>query len=253
MKNFLRDEKHFYQKCKESGSSLSYTCSISNETGLIAPAPLPKQEFEVEESIPMSKLDTTYSELFRSFQTYFASEAKSLEDSTLNNELKLIEDLLSCKSEKSSFSRGSTKEVDKMDLQTHNQLVAEKVKALEASFKSSFKFLPNSVDVCFLMDCTGSMGSWIDMCKNKIEEIVDLITKTYSASTQLRLSFVGYRDIKDTPRFSIHPFTTNPSALKTFIQREAVASGGGDFPEDIAGGLKKTLELDWYVSCFLKR
>jgi hypothetical protein len=25
-----------------------------------------------------------------------------------------------------------------------------------------------SVDVCFVMDCTGSMGSWIDACKRKV-------------------------------------------------------------------------------------
>ena len=79
------------------------------------------------------------------------------------------------------------------------------------------------------------------MCKEKVVEIVNLINSIYGNSIRLRLSFVGYRDIQDTPRFSIQPFTTDPVELKDFIAKNATASGGGDFPEDVAGGLEKVL------------
>lgn len=79
------------------------------------------------------------------------------------------------------------------------------------------------------------------MCRDKVHEIVKLISTTYGNSVNLRLSFVGYRDIKDTPRFSIQPFTTNVTELRDFINKHAQASGGNDYPEDIAGGFQKTL------------
>lgn len=245
MKNLLRDEKSYFQACKSSSSDVSFQCSISKKTGITAPIPLPKEETELEEAPPMTELDPSYKNIFKDFQKYFSFEAKELDDSTLNNELKLIEDLLSCQNKKEQLVKSATRPSLGIDLQAHQDLVRTQVKALESTFKPSSESIPNSADVCFLMDCTGSMGSWINLCKDKVEEIVDLITATYSSSTKLRLSFVGYRDIRDTPRFSIQPFTDNVKELKEFIQREATASGGGDFPEDIAGGLQKTLELDW--------
>jgi hypothetical protein len=36
-------------------------------------------------------------------------------------------------------------------------------------------YASKDVDVMFIMDCTGSMGSWIEVSKNEIKKIVSTI------------------------------------------------------------------------------
>ena len=59
-----------------------------------------------------------------------------------------------------------------------------------------------------------------------------------------RVAFIGYRDIKDSKRFEIIEFTENVHSVRGFISK-LVATGGGDAPEDVAGGLDKALKLNW--------
>ena len=61
---------------------------------------------------------------------------------------------------------------------------------------------------------------------------------------KVRICFVGYRDHCDTVRFSIKNFTDNVDEVKKYIQGVS-ATGGGDFPEDVVGGLRKCLDQDW--------
>lgn len=61
---------------------------------------------------------------------------------------------------------------------------------------------------------------------------------------QIRVGFVGYRDHKDTERFTILPFTEDLEAVKAHINKTH-AEGGGDMPEDVVGGLKMCLNQDW--------
>lgn len=61
---------------------------------------------------------------------------------------------------------------------------------------------------------------------------------------KVRVCFVGYRDIGDTNRFCVMPFTDNIDAVKQFIS-ETRAEGGADEPEDLQGGLKLALHQDW--------
>jgi hypothetical protein len=96
------------------------------------------------------------------------------------------------------------------------------------------------------MDVTGSMGSWIAEAKAKVIGISQTITTNF-ADSQLRMAFVGYRDVKDTKRFEVIEFTTNASSLQTRISGIS-ASGGGDAPEDIFGALQQVLSLDWQSS-----
>jgi hypothetical protein len=51
---------------------------------------------------------------------------------------------------------------------------------------------------------------------------------------------VGYRDVQDHPRFSIHEFSDDLEKVKNYISG-VQASGGGDFPEDVQGGFHKAL------------
>lgn len=82
------------------------------------------------------------------------------------------------------------------------------------------------------MDCTGSMGSWIQMSKENLNSIIKKLVDENANNLDIRVSFIGYRDIGDSPRFEIQPFTTDIQLAKNFISRVS-AMGGADEPEDI--------------------
>ena len=52
-----------------------------------------------------------------------------------------------------------------------------------------------------------------------------------NSSLRCRVSFVGFRDIKDTRRFEVMPFTEDIDELRTFVGG-VKAEGGDDIPED---------------------
>ena len=60
----------------------------------------------------------------------------------------------------------------------------------------------------------------------------------------VRVSFVGYRDISDAKRFEIIDFTNDIEKVQNFIGK-LTATGGGDACEDITGGFDKALKLNW--------
>lgn len=100
------------------------------------------------------------------------------------------------------------------------------------------------VDLCFLMDATGSMASWINLTKDKIKEIINSVKMTYPSSTFF-VSVVAYRDFdqKDNS-FQVLPFTSDISQVVSFLSK-VDARGGGDEAEDINGGFQRLLELKW--------
>lgn len=130
------------------------------------------------------------------------------------------------------------------DWEKRKKEIQFKVEEMKSKINIKSKFLPNSVDVCFLMDCTGSMGTWITTCKNKLQSIVDLITQYY-VNVTINISFVGYHDCGDSPLFELLPFTTKVEIVKDFITKNVCARGGADVPEDICGGLRQALNLEW--------
>lgn len=98
----------------------------------------------------------------------------------------------------------------------------------------------------FIIDCTASMGPWIDACKNEINSIVDFI-RSKNFGLIIRLSVVGYRDHNyGENQFTILPFTEKIDTFNTFISKlEAMGCEDNDYPEDVAGGLQHGLEQDW--------
>lgn len=100
------------------------------------------------------------------------------------------------------------------------------------------------VDFCVMLDCTGSMGSYIEMSRNKIKDIIKQVKEQYSKS-KVRVAIVAYRDVQDNNRFEVFKFSEDVDKAKTFLDG-LVADGGGDTPEDVNGGFQKVLyELDW--------
>ena len=100
-----------------------------------------------------------------------------------------------------------------------------------------------TLDLCLLMDCTSSMSSWIVRSKDTLKEIIDSV-KSQNPALKVRVAFVGYRDIRETHRFSIQEFSEDIELVKKFIS-STQAEGGADMPEDVQGGFNKALNLKW--------
>ena len=100
-----------------------------------------------------------------------------------------------------------------------------------------------SLDLVFVMDITGSMEKYLNFAKNKILQIIQLITK--NSTMQVNLGFVGYRDDLDNKvDYLIYPELTNEiEKVKNFISLARV--GGGGNCEDMGGGLNTALKYEW--------
>ncbi|CAM4842598.1 unnamed protein product [Rotaria magnacalcarata] len=115
----------------------------------------------------------------------------------------------------------------------------EFIQCCEQDYKFLVPFLlitkntPLTVEICFVMDCAASMGSWIQACKQHIKAIADGIQKEmkakYDKDSVLCMAFVAYRDYR-------------PVETKIATQQP---SGGGDLCEDVQGGFDKALKLNW--------
>lgn len=66
----------------------------------------------------------------------------------------------------------------------------------------------------FIMDCTGSMQSWINATKNELFNIINNIRDEF-ACISIRIAFVGYRDFcdKDLPPV-LFSFSENVDEVK---------------------------------------
>lgn len=96
--------------------------------------------------------------------------------------------------------------------------------------------------LCFLMDCTGSMGPWIDAAKTKIQEMTDKVVAD-NPGTLVEVALVGYRDYGDDRRFHVVDFTEPEIVMREL--RSIHAEGGDDEAEDVVGGLMRVLRLSW--------
>jgi hypothetical protein len=139
--------------------------------------------------------------------------------------------------------------------QLHEELEAERSFYIDQETEKGGNF---SIDVCFVMDTTGSMQPWINAAKLKIQDIAKQIqseiSTKFSQNAKLRISFVSYKDHHDgVNRLSGVNFesydpkiTPNPidKVLKKIANTEAFG-GGGDGPEDLTGGVHMALQYDW--------
>ena len=134
------------------------------------------------------------------------------------------------------------------------------IAALSAAYQAAVKEHAAAlygVDLCFIVDCTGSMGSWIKATKDKIVEItqgVQQIPTLKQDPPNLRVAFVGYRDHCDgNDRLVSYDFFPVKEAgaieaFKKFLDTVA-AKGGGDDPEDVTGGMNLALTgIRWKAS-----
>jgi len=100
------------------------------------------------------------------------------------------------------------------------------------------------VDLCIMLDCTGSMSTYIQMSKDKIQDIMANVKESYPKS-EIRVAIVAYRDIEDKNRHEMLPFTESSEKAKTFL-KGLRAEGGGDAPEDVNGAFQIALyKITW--------
>ncbi|KAL3858621.1 hypothetical protein ACJMK2_008892 [Sinanodonta woodiana] len=101
------------------------------------------------------------------------------------------------------------------------------------------------LDLAFAMDCTGSMGSYIETARQNIRTIVEEIVA--SEKSDIKLALVEYRD--HPPQDSsfvtrVHDFTPSPKTMKSWLDA-CSAAGGGDTPEAVADALYDLTKLSW--------
>jgi hypothetical protein len=99
-----------------------------------------------------------------------------------------------------------------------------------------------NVKVCFVMDCTASMGPWIHQAKTRMVELTDQV-RTQHPNTNLTTCFVGYRDYGDDERLIVVPFGHPQQTMERIQMVEA--KGGDDCAEDVAHGLEVAVHQDW--------
>lgn len=88
----------------------------------------------------------------------------------------------------------------------------------------------STVDLCFLMDCTGSMRKYLDATKNQIRQLTEAIVQLYY--TKPFLAFIGYRDINE--KLDKLDFTDDENIFQDFLNN-IQAVGGDDTCEDVFG------------------
>jgi len=101
------------------------------------------------------------------------------------------------------------------------------------------------VKIAFVLDCTGSMESWIHEAKTKIQEIVSS-TRELHPNAEFEVALVAYRDYGDVVRRRIVDFTTPADVVR--VLRTIHAEGGDDAAEDVAGALERACSLTWGAS-----
>ena len=130
----------------------------------------------------------------------------------------------------------------KLESENRDLLVRERKKDI-ARILDGFK-KAQRVDLCFLVDCTGSMAPCIEAVKSKIHTFVNQVKMIYP-DLKIRLSFVGYRDVDlGADRFAILPFTDSLSDFESFV-RGVSPIANGDPCEDVFGGIDEALKLRW--------
>lgn len=116
----------------------------------------------------------------------------------------------------------------------------EKVKQPELAKHDS-----SILDLAFVMDCTGSMGSYIQNATQSIRQIVEEIVSM--EKSDVRLALVEYRDHPPQDASFVtrsHDFTESIKEMKNWLEG-CSAQGGGDTPEAVADGLHDALKLSW--------
>ncbi|CAB5354754.1 unnamed protein product [Rhizophagus irregularis] len=101
------------------------------------------------------------------------------------------------------------------------------------------------VDLCFVLDCTGSMQPHIAAAKDCILQVLNYV-KHVNPSIKPRVGFCGYRDhYNGLNRLQIFDFNDQYDQFTQYMQN-VLPIGNDDLPEDVLGGLNAAItQMDW--------
>jgi len=100
------------------------------------------------------------------------------------------------------------------------------------------------IEVCFVLDTTGSMGGLIDGAKQKIWSIANQIIKD-NPRRPLKIALVPYRDRGDEYVTRVFDLTDDLDDMYTQLM-SFTATGGGDEPESVNQALQDAVEnVNW--------
>src|SRR5438094_4952456 len=100
------------------------------------------------------------------------------------------------------------------------------------------------IEVCFVLDTTGSMGGLIEGAKQKIWSIANEMISA-QPTPELKLGLIGYRDRGDEYVVKSFSLTDDIDAIYGHL-REFQAGGGGDAPESVNEALVEAIhKMPW--------
>jgi Mg-chelatase subunit ChlD len=100
------------------------------------------------------------------------------------------------------------------------------------------------IEVCFVLDTTGSMGGLIEGAKQKIWSIANEMISA-QPTPELKLGLIGYRDRGDEYVVKSFSLTDDIDAIYGRL-REFQAGGGGDAPESVNEALAEAIhKMPW--------
>src|SRR3982751_824913 len=100
------------------------------------------------------------------------------------------------------------------------------------------------IEVCFVLDTTGSMSGLIEGAKQKIWSIANEMISA-KPTPELKLGLIGYRDRGDEYVLKTFNLTDDIDAIYAHL-REFKADGGGDTPESVNEALDEAIhKMTW--------
>ncbi|MBM3266041.1 MAG: VWA domain-containing protein [Candidatus Sericytochromatia bacterium] len=105
--------------------------------------------------------------------------------------------------------------------------------------------VPQTLDIAFVLDVTGSMGDELARIQQTTGDISARIKSLPAGSLAVRYGLVAYRDRNDDFVTRTHDFTQDLPAFKERLAALA-AVGGGDYPEAVQEALHAAInKLSW--------
>jgi Mg-chelatase subunit ChlD len=100
------------------------------------------------------------------------------------------------------------------------------------------------IEVCFVLDTTGSMGGLIEGAKQKVWSIANEMISA-KPTPELKLGLIGYRDRGDEYVVKSFQLTDDIDSIYGHL-RDFKAEGGGDEPESVNEALAEAIEkMPW--------
>jgi len=114
----------------------------------------------------------------------------------------------------------------------------------EKKAKKNAKKQRETIEVCFVLDTTGSMGGLIEGAKQKVWSIANEILAS-KPTPDLRIGLIGYRDRKEAYVTQVHDLSEDIDDVYAKLMKFQ-AQGGGDTPESVNQALHDAVtKIKW--------